>query len=210
MLSLLTIFVLSYLCGSIPNSIIAGKLLKSIDIREHGSGNAGATNVFRILGWKAGVVVGLADIAKGFAASYYIGKLVLFGDIPYLNVEMVQILAGVCAVCGHIWTVFASFKGGKGVLTIAGMLLGLAPVTVLTSMAVFALVFWATRYVSLGSIVSGCSFGLIIWVRKFMFGHDIGTPLLVFSTLVGLTIVLTHHSNIKRLLNGTENRFKKS
>lgn len=206
MLSIIIIVLLSYLIGSIPNSIIAGKLLKGIDIREHGSGNPGATNVFRVLGWKAGVVVGLLDLTKGFVAAVYISRIA-FGDIP-INESLVQILAGISAVCGHVWTVFAGFKGGKGVLTAAGMFLGLAPGTTLVCLIVFFVVAIPTRYVSLGSTTAAATLAAIILVRKLLLQHEIEMPLFIFALIISMLIIYTHRSNIKRLINGTENKFK--
>ena len=117
MISIAVIIILSYLAGSLPTSILAGKILKDIDIREHGSGNAGATNVFRVLGWKTALVVGIIDLFKGFAATIFISGIA-FSNVP-MSQELVRIIAGISAIVGHIWTVFAGFKGGKGVLTTA-------------------------------------------------------------------------------------------
>ncbi|KPK96317.1 hypothetical protein AMJ80_00770 [bacterium SM23_31] len=205
MLSIFIILILGYFTGSIPTSIIAGKLLRGIDIREHGSGNPGATNVFRVLGWKAGVVVGLLDLAKGFIATVYISRIA-FGEIP-VSESLVQILAGLAAVCGHVWTVFAGFRGGKGVLTAAGMFFGLAPGTTLVCIVVFCIAAFPTRYVSLGSISAAVTLAVIMSVRKFIMHHEIEMPLLIFTLIISLLIIYTHRSNIKRLINGTENKF---
>ena len=205
MLSLIVIIVLCYLIGSVPNSIIAGKLLKGIDIREHGSGNAGATNVFRVLGWKAGVAVGLLDLVKGIVTTVYVSQVV-FGDMP-VSRDLVQVIAGISAVTGHIWTVFAGFKGGKGAGTAAGMFLGLAPGTALISLLVFAAGFLSTRIVSVGSLSAALALAVIMVVRKYWFLHPIGMPLLILSLLISLLIFFTHRSNIVRLIHGTENRF---
>ncbi|MEL6822937.1 MAG: glycerol-3-phosphate acyltransferase, partial [Calditrichota bacterium] len=141
---LLLMIVISYLMGSFPTSIIAGKLLKGIDIRQHGSGNAGATNVFRVLGWKAGSVVLFIDIMKGLIPTAMLYQVGLKG----MNWEPVnmQILAGISAVFGHIWTVFAGFKGGKGVGTGAGMVVGLLPKAVIIAILVFIVTVAITRY----------------------------------------------------------------
>lgn len=205
MLSIIIILLLSYLIGSIPNSIIAGKLLKGIDIREHGSGNPGATNVFRVLGWKAGVAVGLLDLTKGFIATVCISRIA-FGDVP-IGGNLLQILAGLSAVCGHVWTVFAGFKGGKGVLTAAGMFFGLAPFTTLVCLIVFFVVAIPTRYVSLGSITAAVTLAVIMLVRKLLLQPEIEIPLFIFSLFISLLIIYTHRSNIKRLIDGTENKF---
>ncbi len=212
MLSLLIIIVLSYLAGSIPFSIIAGKIVKGIDIREHGSGNAGATNVIRVLGWKTGVVVFPLDIAKGLIAVLFIAKFSLT-DAPLTigsyvpDQSLISIIAGMSAVFGHIWTVFAGFRGGKGVATIAGVLFGLAPVEMSICLAVFFLVVIPTRYVSLGSILAGLALSIIVLVRRYILIHDIPQPVFIFSFVVSLLIIYTHRTNIKRLLNGTESKF---
>ena len=134
MLTFLAIIAVSYLVGSIPTSIIAGKLLKGIDVRDFGSGNAGGTNAFRVLGWKAGLAVTLIDIAKGtIAAVPVVGffKTHPIGAFPDMNEIALSLIAGMAAVIGHVFTIFAGFKGGKGVSTAAGMLIGLAPVSML-------------------------------------------------------------------------------
>ncbi len=208
MISLILILFLSYLIGSIPTSIIAGRIIKGIDIREHGSGNAGATNVFRVMGWKAGLLVLLLDMAKGFVATFYISKIGL--DALPLDFSIVQILAGLTAVFGHIWTIFARFKGGKGVATAGGMLLGLAPLTVALCLLICIIVVALTRYVSLGSIIAATSLSVIMIIRKFGMGHDIAQPLLYFSFFVSLLIIYTHRTNIHRLIHGEENKFTRS
>jgi len=208
MISMTLILLLCYLIGSIPNSIIAGRLLGGIDIREHGSGNAGATNVYRVMGWKVAIGVLLLDMAKGFIATYYIARIGA-GTVP-VDYSLLQILAGLTAVFGHIWTIFAKFKGGKGVATAGGMLLGLAPVTVLICLAVFVIVVWISRYVSLGSISAAAALSAITLIRKFGLHHDVPAPLLYFTIFATVLILYTHRTNIKRLLNGTENKFRKS
>ncbi|MFC1561388.1 glycerol-3-phosphate 1-O-acyltransferase PlsY [candidate division KSB1 bacterium] len=204
MLSLLLILLLGYFIGSIPFGIIVSRILRGIDIREHGSGNAGATNVMRVIGWKAGVTVLMLDAAKGFVAVYFISRIGA-GNIPF-DFSLVQILAGIAAVCGHIWTVFAKFRGGKGVATAAGMFIGLAPGAVLISLLVFVVVFLIFRYVSLGSLLAALTLSAVFIVRKFWLQHDIPLPLLCFTFITTALIIITHRSNIKRLLNGTENK----
>ncbi|MCP4724032.1 MAG: glycerol-3-phosphate 1-O-acyltransferase PlsY [bacterium] len=214
MLSLITILALSYLAGSFPSSIIAGKVFRGIDIREHGSGNAGATNVIRVMGWKIGLLVFILDVAKGLIAVLFIaditftgGRILLGGyELPG---TVVGICAGMAAVFGHIWTIFAGFKGGKGVATAAGMVLGLAPVETLISIGVFALTAVPTRYVSVGSMTAAVTFTAVIMFRRFGLGHEVDTPLVVFSVFVAVLIIFTHRTNLKRLLNGTENKFGK-
>ncbi|HDI51207.1 MAG TPA: glycerol-3-phosphate 1-O-acyltransferase, partial [Bacteroidetes bacterium] len=160
MLTLIVIVLLSYLVGSIPTSIIVGKILRGIDIREYGSGNAGATNTFRVLGWKAGVFVIAVDIGKGVFATLVISKLNLTG-VPLLASTLLQIIAGVSAVCGHIWTVFAGFRGGKGVSTAAGMIIALYPIAFLICIAIFTIVLFTTRYVSVSSMIAAVSLPIV-------------------------------------------------
>ncbi len=201
--------LLSYLLGSFPTAIVTGKLLRGIDVRQHGSGNAGATNVFRVLGWKAGLFVLLVDMAKGFVATVLVYKLAV-GAVAVQPVVL-QIIAGMSAVFGHIWTVFAGFKGGKGVGTGAGMIVGLVPQAVLAGLIVFIIVFATTRYVSLGSITASLTIPVFLFLQKYAFHQPVQTPILILGMLVPVLILYTHRSNIQRLLQGTENRieFKK-
>jgi glycerol-3-phosphate acyltransferase PlsY len=204
MLKFILMLLISYLVGSIPTAIIYGKLTRGIDIRQHGSGNAGATNVFRVLGWKAGVLVLLIDMVKGLIATLWFYKI---GTDSFIaNVELLKIMAGMSAVFGHIWTVFAGFKGGKGVGTGAGMIIGLVPGAVLVGVIVFLLAVAMTRWVSLGSILASLTVPVYLFLKKFFFMLPVSTTLLIFSLLVPLLIIFTHRSNIKRLLNGSENK----
>lgn len=206
-MGLLLMIVASYVLGSIPTSLIAGKLLKKIDIREHGSGNAGATNTFRVLGWKAGLTVLLFDIGKGLfptvSLAYLGAETGLLGSEPMVY----QIVAGMSAVFGHIWTIFAGFKGGKGVGTAAGMVIGLAPLPVLICIAVFVITVAFTRYVSLGSILSALTLPVVVLLQKYQFDVAVPDVLTGLSIFVPVLIIVTHRANIKRLLNGTENKF---
>jgi glycerol-3-phosphate acyltransferase PlsY len=213
--NLFIVFLISYIIGSIPTSIIATKISNAGDIRKFGSGNAGGTNVLRMLGWKIGVAVILFDLFKGVVATYYVPQL--FWDpnplpfnnaTPFADYTVVQIICGIAAVSGHIWTLFAGFKGGKGVATGAGMVLGLAPVEFIVALVVFAVVFTAWRYVSLGSITAALAIPLTMFLRENIFLVDIpGYHTLVYFAIgVSLLIVFTHRENIKRLLAGTENK----
>lgn len=201
-MELIFLILISYLIGSIPTAIIAGKLLKKIDIREHGSGNAGATNVFRILGWKAGLIVLAIDMFKGFAAVWW---LVAEQSSPEMT-AMYQILVGVAAICGHIWTVFAGFKGGKGVGTAAGVFLALQPLPVLLSLITFILIVAKTRYVSLGSMVGASLLPVVIFIRKYLFDYQISDLIFILSIILALLIIIMHRENIKRLIAGNENK----
>jgi acyl phosphate:glycerol-3-phosphate acyltransferase len=213
MIPVAVIAVLSYLVGSIPTAIIVARASKGIDIRQHGSGNAGGTNVFRVLGWKAGVFVIAMDIAKGLLATMVIPQL-MYGSLPFANTTpfddftVVKIIGGCAAILGHIWTVFAGFRGGKGIATAAGMLIGVAPVEVAVSVVVFAIVFLVSHYVSLGSLSAAVAFPLTMFFRENVFMVDVEgyNTLIFFSIAISLLIIFTHRSNIRRLLRGTENR----
>ncbi len=205
MLTVLCVALISYLIGSIPTSIITGKVLRGIDIREHGSGNAGGTNVFRVLGWKPGVFVMVVDAFKGFAATFWISRLT-FGVAPF-EYETMQLIAGCAAIIGHIWTVFASFRGGKGVGTAAGMLLALYPFALLICAAVFAAMIFATHIVSISSMTAAITLPLALSVFRYWMNRPVALSLYVFSFFAAGLIIFTHRSNIKRLLAGRENRF---
>ena len=207
MYTLGAVILLSYLIGSIPVSLIAGKLWAGIDIREHGSGNAGSANVFRVLGWKLGVIVVVLDLLKGFCTVIYVSQI-NFGDaIP--GQEVIKISAGCSVVIGNIWTIFAGFKGGKGALSTTGVYLGLAPLTTVACIVIFMIMTLTTRYVSVGSLTAAVGLTVITVGRKFWLHHPIGYPMIIVTLFVTLLIIYSHRSNIKRLLNGTENRFGK-
>lgn len=213
--NLAIVLLLSYVIGSIPTSIIATKMANAGDIRKFGSGNAGGTNVLRMLGWKIGLAVILFDLFKGVVATYYVPQI--FWDpnplpfnnyTPFQDFTVVQIICGVVAILGHIWTLFAGFKGGKGVATGAGMVLGLAPVEFVVAIIVFTIVFMSWRYVSLGSILAAMAIPMSMIIRENIFHVDIPGyhTLVYFAVAVSLLITYTHRENIKRLLAGTENK----
>ena len=214
MVNLAIVIVLSYIVGSIPTSIIASKLMRGFDIRQHGSGNAGGTNVLRVLGWKIGLRVILFDLFKGVAATIFVARLFWDPSLPFQNrtpfedFTVVQIICGIAAILGHIWTLFAGFKGGKGVATGAGMLLALAPVEFAVAVVIFAAVFSSSRYVSLGSIAGAVAFPLTMFFRENIFNVDIqGYHTLIFFAIgTSLLLIYTHRENIKRLIRGTESK----
>jgi glycerol-3-phosphate acyltransferase PlsY len=213
MLNLLFVVLLSYLVGSIPTSIIISKITSGIDIRQHGSGNAGGTNVFRVLGWKLGVLTIILDALKGaiavvVVARFYFGSFPFPNSTPFDDFTLVQIIAGIAAVVGHIWTVFAGFKGGKGIATALGFLITIITVDMLLAVAIFVVVVSLSRYISLGSITAAISVPLILIIRENVFSVNIQGyhTILPFVIAVSLLVVYTHRSNIKRLLNGNENR----
>jgi glycerol-3-phosphate acyltransferase PlsY len=200
--------VLAYLLGSIPTSIWVSKAVFGIDIRQYGSGNPGATNTFRVLGSKWGVFVMTADITKGMiATSLYI--LIPF----YLENELARtnfmIVLGLAAVLGHIFPIFADFKGGKGVATILGMALAIQPIVALICIIVFLITLFTTRFVSLSSMLASLVFMVLI---LFIFNEK-ETSYRVFAIIVAFMVVVTHQKNIGRLINGKENKaplFKKN
>lgn len=210
MLTLFVVLGLGYLVGSFPTAILAGKLLRGwdFDIRSEGSGNAGGTNVFRVLGWKPGLVVMLIDVFKGFAATQWVSQWQPFGT-AYIDSTVMPILTGLAAVCGHIWTVFADFRGGKGVGTAAGMIIALYPVAAIICLGIFVAVVYFTRYVSLGSMLAALSLPVVLLLMQILFNKDVPDALFQFSLLVGVLIVFTHRKNVRRLIEGTENRFGK-
>ena len=207
---LIVLITISYLTGSTPTSIIVGRITKGIDIREHGSGNAGGTNVFRVLGWKPALIVVIVDVFKGwlpaaiFAPAFYYAQI-----IPDLGV--VQILCGFSAVLGHTYTVFAGLKGGKGVGTLGGMLIALFPTAFPFCLAVAVITIMLTGYVSLASILASVSLPIFLFVLPpFLGANPAPLSLMVFSLLIPWFITFTHRSNIQRLRSGEENRFEKA
>lgn len=212
MLSLVAILALSYLLGSVPWSLVAGRLM-GVDLRQHGSGNAGATNAWRVLGKGPGTAVFLADFLKGLLPVVLVARLRLPGGLPgWLGADAdawVMVLAGAAAMLGHVYTAtglffFGSWKGGKGVATGAGMLVGLVPLAIGVAVAVFAAVLAATRYVSVASIVCTATIPVTVLVQQAVTGTRVPGPVLGFVLLVPLFILYTHRANVRRLLAGTE------
>ncbi len=190
----------SYLLGSIPTGYWYGRL-KGIDIRTKGSGNLGATNVLRVLGTKAGVFVLAVDVLKGLLAVVLLTQLTPFPGSDYLRVA-----CGLAAVLGHTYTVFLKFKGGKGVATTYGVLLALAPISTILVFLILVGVVAMTKYVSAGSIVSAILFPIFIWLLG---ESGQGFSVLLLALLVGAAVVFKHRSNIKRIMDGTENKLGK-
>lgn len=200
--------ILAYLIGSIPTAIWVGRKKYNIDVREHGSGNAGATNTFRVLGKKAGIVVLSIDILKGFVATILPFVLLSYS---WNNDHLIhlKIISGIVVVLGHIFPIYANFNGGKGVATSLGVILAIHPQAALICIGIFLLVFISTNYVSLGAIIAATAFPLLV---EFVF-HNQNFWLLIFCISLSLAVIILHHNNIKRLLDGTEskmNLFKKS
>ncbi len=196
--------IIAYLLGSIPSAFIAGKI-KGIDLREHGSGNLGFTNAYRLLGAKMSIPVLVFDIFKGSAA-------VLLAHYFADGNEIIAIAAGLLSIAGHNWTIFLGFRGGgKGVATSAGVFLILTPIPFLAAVLVFLVILSTTRYMSLSCILLAMTLviasGILLGLK-----HD-GAPsieVFIFTAIAALLIVLRHHSNIRRLFNGTESKFGSS
>src|ERR1044072_3499896 len=192
---------LAYLIGSVPTSVWVSRRFFGIDIRDYGSGNAGATNTYRVLGAKWGTFVMIADMLKGIAAT----SLYIF--LPhYMHDEWdrtnLMVGLGLAAVIGHIFPLWAGFRGGKGVATLFGMIVAIQPLVAVCCVGVFLLVLYLTRFVSLSSILSSIAFAVFI---LFIFNDDV-TLYRIFSVAVALMVILTHQKNINRLLNGTESK----
>jgi len=214
MINMVIVVLLSYIVGSIPTGIILSKWRHGFDIRSKGSGNAGGTNVFRVLGWKSGVFVIIVDGLKGVIATTIVARLFWDPALPFYNhtpfddFTIIQMICGGAAVIGHVWTMFAGFKGGKGIATGAGMLIGIAPTEFAVSIAVFIIFFFAFRYVSLGSIMGAAAFPLSLIIRYNILSDEIHSykTLVFFSTGIALFLIYSHRTNIKRLIDGTERK----
>ena len=205
MVSLLIIILLSYIAGSFPSGIVLGRILKGVDVREHGSKNMGATNVFRVLGAKIAIPVLLLDMIKG-AIPVLIFAHINFGDLA-LDIYWLKIIAGLAATLGHVFSLWVRFKGGKGVATAAGVYFGMMPLEVGLAIFLFIIVVAITRYVSLGSIL-GVLFIFCAQILQITYlGIVIPKPYIIMTILLVLMIVITHRQNIKRLLKGEENKF---
>jgi glycerol-3-phosphate acyltransferase PlsY len=192
--------VLAYVIGSVPTGYLIGKIFRGIDIREHGSGNIGATNTLRVLGKPAGVTALVLDVAKGFVAVTALAAIAASGRSP-VTLPMMQVLLGIAAIAGHNWTVFLKFRGGKGVATSAGVFLGITWLPVLIAAAVFTVIVLSTRIVSVGSM----SAAVALPVAMLALGSE--REFVVFGIVAAALVLVRHSSNIKRLLRGKEHRF---
>ncbi len=196
MLPVLLSVLASYLVGAIPTSYLVSRYGAGIDLRQHGSGNLGATNLYRVLGWKYAVPVALFDIAKGAV------PVLLFAP-QVSRSQLFALLCGVAAIVGHVFSVFVRFKGGKGVATAAGVMLGLTPLALGVAAAVWAILVLLTGYVSLGSIAAAA----VLPVAVYLLEAPMTPELLWIDALVAAGVIFLHRRNIQRLLKGTENRF---
>jgi len=197
----LFLIIIAYLLGSIPTALIISRKYFGIDIRDYGSGNMGATNTFRVLGSKYGTLVMVFDILKGM------GAVALYNFLPhYLHNELdrtnFMIGLGLAAVLGHVFPIFANFKGGKGVATLFGMILAVQPVVAISCVGVFLLVLYLTRYVSLSSILAALMLPVsVLWIWN---EHEVMYR--IFALLVAFMVIITHQKNIGRILRGVESR----
>lgn len=200
----ITIFgLLAYLIGSLPTSVWLGEAYFGIDVRDFGSGNAGATNTFRILGKRAGIIVMLVDIFKGWTATSMATLLFYADAVSEERLVFFKLAFGVLAVLGHIFPVYVRFKGGKGVATLLGMVLSIHMDAALLCIAIFLIVLLASKYVSLGSIIAALAFPIVMLLPIFSPEKPI---LIIFGFVIFALVVLTHQKNIVRLINGEESR----
>jgi len=205
MITILTAIVIGYLLGSLPTGVWAGIAFRKIDIRQHGSKSTGATNVFRVLGAKLAVGVLIIDIAKGFLAAH-LGSRINLGD-TLLSANQLAMIGGVSAIIGHLFPLFARFKGGKGVATGAGILLFLAPLEVGFAVLIFIITVWITRYVSLGSLLAALFISMSLVLEKYYYHYPLGNEMMGLAVALLAIIIYSHRANIRRLLQGKENRF---
>ncbi len=197
----LFLIILAYLLGSLPTAVWFGKWLRGLDVREHGSGNAGATNAMRVLGPRIGLFVLLIDALKGVAA-VSMASLIKSGFASEELFVLFQLFLGAVAIAGHVLPIFASFRGGKGIATLVGIVFIMFPEAFLICLGIFAAVFFSTRYVSLASLASAIALPVIVVIIK-----DVTLlPKIIFAIAVALFVPIIHINNIRRLLQGKENR----
>ncbi|MCX7937545.1 MAG: glycerol-3-phosphate 1-O-acyltransferase PlsY [Bacteroidota bacterium] len=216
-LRLVAVAIVSYLLGSFPTAVVVSKLFFGFDIRSRGSGNMGSTNAFRVLGWKWGLLVQVVDVLKGVLAVTLVADMMVGHSLPFTNytpfedITVVRLIAGTCAVIGHIFSVFVGFRGGKGVNTAAGMLIGIAPVDITIAFVAFVIAVALSGYVSLGSLSAAVVFPSAMVIRHNVCGAEIAgyNVLIWFSIAVSALVIYAHRSNIQRLLRGQEHRFDK-
>ncbi len=186
--------IFAYLLGSIPTGLLLARLVGGVDIRTAGSGNIGATNVYRTMGRTVGIMTLVGDCLKGLL------PVLVAKQLGYAEVWILAI--GLAAFIGHVFTIFLRFKGGKGVATALGVFLGVAPLAVSIVLLVFIIIVWATRYISLGSILAAAAMPLAVWLMKA------SAVQISMTAIIALIVIAKHHENIRRLLSGTESKFK--
>ena len=196
--------LLAYLTGAFPSAVWLGRTFFNTDVREYGSGNAGATNTFRVLGKGAGIPVLFMDVFKGWIAVNYVW---LISDVSAFSDELFfenQLAFGIAAVIGHLFPIYTGFRGGKGIATMLGLLIGLDPYAALFSMSIFIIVLFFSRYVSLASMIASLAFPFFV----MFFLKSTNDPLNLFAIFVPILSLITHQKNIERLLKGEETKVK--
>ena len=202
--------MISYLTGSFPSAVWVGKIFFNKDVREYGSGNAGATNTFRVLGKSAGIPVLLLDVLKGWVSVNYIiflseDFIPISGSVTSAQFE-IQLAFGIAAVVGHLFPIFTGFRGGKGIATLLGILIGLNFTAALFSLLIFVFVFVISKYVSLASILASMTFPVVVF--QILKESEVNSSLEMFAIFVPILTLITHQKNIERLIRGEENKAK--
>jgi len=198
--------ILAYFTGSFPSAVWVGRTFYNKDVREYGSGNAGATNTFRVLGKGAGIPVLLMDIFKGWLSVNYILLVSNSSQLSSTTFFEFQLAFGVAAVIGHLFPIYTGFRGGKGIATLLGLLIGLNAIAAIVAIVVFVIVFLISKYVSLGSILASLAFPFVVFV--ILDEKDVNASLELFSVFVPILTLITHQKNIERLIRGEENKVK--
>ena len=194
--------IIGYLFGSIPTAVWIGRFYYNIDVRQHGSKNAGATNTFRVLGKKPGIIVLVIDVLKGIIASMFPILFIDLHEMSYAFLISLRLVSSIFSMIGHVLPLFAGFKGGKGVATSLGVLIGLQPFAALICFSIFLLVFISSKFVSLGAIISAITYPFIVYfVDPNVLFHE-----MVFTVILSSAVVFTHRKNIFRLIKGEENK----
>ena len=204
---IILLVVFAYLTGAFPSAVWLGKTFYKIDVREYGSGNAGATNTFRVLGKKAGLPVLFMDIFKGFLAVNYVYILSNANSLKLLNPELFfenQLVLGIAAVIGHLFPIYIGFRGGKGMATMLGLLIAIEPYAALFSLSIFVIVLFISRYVSLSSMIASLAFPIFVMLGL----QSTNGSLNLFAIFVPILSLITHQKNIERLIRGEETKVK--
>ncbi|MCK4905633.1 glycerol-3-phosphate 1-O-acyltransferase PlsY [bacterium] len=204
-MSLILVILTSYILGSLPFSFWLGKS-RGIDLRRVGSGNIGATNLARVLDARWGFLAFILDAGKGFLAVFLAGYIATLFTENIVSVPMLKIIGGIISIFGHNWSMWVKFKGGKGVATSAGVFFGLAPITLLIVLGIWGAVFVSFGYVSLASIVASIALPILMLAG---IGGKVALPIIIFSCIVTVLIIIRHRLNIKRLIQGKENKFRR-
>tara|TARA_B100000965_G_scaffold278727_1_gene236530 strand:- start:76 stop:717 length:642 start_codon:yes stop_codon:yes gene_type:complete len=204
---IILLVIFAYLTGAFPSAVWLGKAFYKIDVREYGSGNAGATNTFRVLGKKAGLPVLFMDIFKGFLAVNYVYILSNANSLKLLNPELFfenQLVLGIAAVIGHLFPIYIGFRGGKGMATMLGLLIAIEPYAALFSLSIFVIVLFISRYVSLSSMIASLAFPIFVMLGL----QSTNESLNLFAIFVPILSLITHQKNIERLIRGEETKVK--